>query len=202
MLLLFAYGINRFSYDVAQILLTHYQHTLQRLQIKGCSTVYFCGEGLSTDKQPRDTSPVKLHLVSARTDNIWYFHLSLGWSKWESWRRLHTWTASSEFGTYHLCEQRRFIRAVSPEPPLLAHTSSESRGTFRQKARSLASLNGWACAVKTCHNGMLEDTNSLDGAHMISAAAVLLNCYRTTFTILKFWSQEKCNIFFNKFRSY
>ena len=27
------------------------------------------------------------------------------------------------------------IRAVSPEPPLLAHTSSESRGTFRQKAR-------------------------------------------------------------------
>ena len=54
------------------------------------------------------------------------------------------------------------IRAVSPEPPLLAHTSSESRGTFRQKARSLASLNGWACAVKTCHDGMLEDTNSLD----------------------------------------
>ena len=40
------------------------------------------------------------------------------------------------------------IRAVSPEPPLLAHTSSESRGTFRQKARSLAPLNGWACAVK------------------------------------------------------
>ena len=59
------------------------------------------------------------------------------------------------------------IRAVSPEPPLLAHTSSESRGTFRQKARSLASLSGWACAVKTCHDGMLEDTNSLDGAQMI-----------------------------------
>ena len=58
------------------------------------------------------------------------------------------------------------IRAVSPEPPLLAHTSSESRGTFRQKARSLASLNGWACAVKTCHDGMLEDTNSLDGAQL------------------------------------
>ena len=58
------------------------------------------------------------------------------------------------------------IRAVSPEPPLLAHTNSESRGTFRQKARSLASLNGWACAVKTC-DGMLEDTNSLDGAHMV-----------------------------------
>ena len=59
------------------------------------------------------------------------------------------------------------IRAVSPEPPLLAHTSSESRGTFRQKASSIAPLNGWACAVKTCHDGMLEDTNSLDGAQML-----------------------------------
>ena len=60
------------------------------------------------------------------------------------------------------------IRAVSPEPSLLAHISSESRGTFRQKARSLAPLNGWACAVKMCHDGMLEDTNSLDGAHIFS----------------------------------
>ena len=59
------------------------------------------------------------------------------------------------------------IRAVSPEPPLLAHTSSESRGTFRQKGRSPAPLNDWACAVKICHDGMLEDTNSLDAAQMI-----------------------------------
>ena len=58
--------------------------------------------------------------------------------------------------------------AVVPEPPLLAHRSSESRGTFRQKARSLAHLNGWACAVKICHDGMLEDTNSLDGAQIMS----------------------------------
>ena len=58
------------------------------------------------------------------------------------------------------------IRAVSPEPSLLAHTSSASRGTFRQKARSLAPLNGWACTVEICHDGMLEDTNLLDGAHM------------------------------------
>ena len=58
------------------------------------------------------------------------------------------------------------IRAVSSEPPLLAHTGSESRGTFRQKAKSLAPLNGWACVVKICHDGMLEDTNSLDGAHI------------------------------------
>ena len=46
------------------------------------------------------------------------------------------------------------IRAVSPEPPLLTNTSSESRGTFKQKARSLAPLNGWACAVKICHDGI------------------------------------------------
>ena len=61
------------------------------------------------------------------------------------------------------------IRAVSSESSLLAHTSSESSGTFRQKARSLAPLNGWACAVKICHDGMLEDTNSLDAAHMFSS---------------------------------
>ena len=59
------------------------------------------------------------------------------------------------------------IRAVSPEPSLLAHTSNESRGTFRQKARSLAPLNGWACAVKICNDGMLEGTNSLDGAQLL-----------------------------------
>ena len=63
------------------------------------------------------------------------------------------------------------IRTVSQEHPLLAHTGSESRGTFREKATSLAPLNGWACAVKICHDGMLEDTNSLDGAQM-----VLQNC--------------------------
>ena len=65
------------------------------------------------------------------------------------------------------------IRAVSPEPPMLAHTSNGSRGTFRQKARSLAPLNGWACTVKICHDGMLEDTNSLDGAHLIHYLANL-----------------------------
>ena len=64
------------------------------------------------------------------------------------------------------------IRAVSPEPSLLAHTSSESRGTVRQKTRSLALLNCWACAVKVCHDGILEDTNSLDGAHF-----VMFNCF-------------------------
>ena len=69
------------------------------------------------------------------------------------------------------------IRAVSPEPSLLAHTSSESRGTFREKARSLAPLNGWACAVKICHDGMLEDTNSLDGAHVCRKGFIPCKCF-------------------------
>ena len=70
------------------------------------------------------------------------------------------------------------IRAVSPESSLLTHTgtSSESRGTFRQKARSLAPLNGWECAVIICHDGTLEDTNSLDGAHIKSAFSSSIIC--------------------------
>ena len=76
------------------------------------------------------------------------------------------------------------ICAVSPEPPLLAYTDSESRGTFRQKARSLAPLNGWVCAVKICHDGMLEDTNSLDGAHILLVLSLLLACFLYTCTVM------------------
>ena len=71
------------------------------------------------------------------------------------------------------------IRAVSPEPPLLAHTSSESRGPFRQKARSLALQNGWACAVKICHDEMLEDRNSLDASQCDGENLIL---YRSSST--------------------
>ena len=67
------------------------------------------------------------------------------------------------------------IRTVSPEPPLLAHTSSESRGTFRQKARSLAPLNGWVCAIKICQDRMLQDTNLLDLPQMFLAYPTGLN---------------------------
>ena len=66
------------------------------------------------------------------------------------------WAASSKFGTYRLREQRRFRRACA-----------SAKGTFKQKARSLASLKGWACAVKICHEGMLEDTNSLDASQLM-----------------------------------
>ena len=79
------------------------------------------------------------------------------------------WTVSSEFGTYRLCEQRRFRIACTSEQSrqnLRCSLIQESRGTFRQKVRSMAPLNGWACAVKIYHDGMLEDTNSLDGAQL------------------------------------
>ena len=80
---------------------------------------------------------------------------------------------------------RSGVRHSTTEPPrslmrsdeLLIAKGGEPRvGTYRlceqwvkrnlQKARSLAPLNGWACAVKICHDGMLEDTNSLDAPHM------------------------------------
>ena len=84
------------------------------------------------------------------------------------------------------------IRAISPEPSLLAHTSSESRGTFRQKARSLAPLNGWASAVKIWHDGMLEDTNSLDGAHLsINKALIKKQCVQE-------WLNLKNLLFYQK----
>ena len=80
------------------------------------------------------------------------------------------------------------IRAVSPEPSLLAHTSSESRGTFRQKARSLAPLNGRACAVEICHDGMLEDKFACRGS--INGEVSWLptkECHR--FNRLRYWNQ-------------
>ena len=63
------------------------------------------------------------------------------------------------------------IRSVSPEPPLLAQAVSQEEPSDRQKARSLAPLNDWACAIKICHDGMLKDTNSLDAAQMSSYPA-------------------------------
>ena len=45
---------------------------------------------------------------------------------------------------------------------LLLWASSEGSG---ETAR-MAPLDGWACAIKICNDGMLEDTNSLDAAHI------------------------------------
>ena len=86
------------------------------------------------------------------------------------------WTASSEFGTYRLCEQRRFRRAcASAQSRQNLHCSLiQAVSQEEPSGRSLAPLNGWACAVKICHDGMLGDTNSLDGAH-ISGRLLLRN---------------------------
>ena len=78
------------------------------------------------------------------------------------------------------------IHPVSPEPPLLAHAGSESSGTFRQKARSLAPLNGWTCAVKICHDGMLEDTNSLDASQIFLETVKMLLLYNDGLCDLQF----------------
>ena len=83
------------------------------------------------------------------------------------------------------------IRAVSPEPSLLAHTSSESRGTFRQKARSLAPLNGWACAVKICHDGMLKDTNLLDAAQIINPNRIN---FEGTLNLFCLWADPRVHV--------
>ena len=84
----------------------------------------------------------------------------------DTWKRVGNWKTIDDIDNRKKKQTypEPAASTVSPEPSLLAHTSNESRGTFRQKARSLAPLNGWACAVKICYDAMLEDTNSLDGA--------------------------------------
>ena len=85
---------------------------------------------------------------------------------------LSRWAASSEFGTYRLCEQRRFRRACA---------SVQSRQNLRcsliqalnQEEPSDRKPDPWPlwmaghAQLKICHDGMLEDTNSLDGAQII-----------------------------------
>ena len=79
------------------------------------------------------------------------------------------WTASSEFGTYRLCEQRRFRRACASAQSrqnlrcsLIQAVSQEESSDRKPDSWPLC----WACAVKICHDGMLEDTNSLNGAQI------------------------------------
>ena len=77
------------------------------------------------------------------------------------------WAASSKFGTYCLCEQRRFKRACASAQYRQNLCCSLIQAVSQEKARSLVPLNGWACAVKICHDGMLEDTDSLDVPHIM-----------------------------------
>ena len=61
-------------------------------------------------------------------------------------------------------------------PPSLTRTVAARsykqwvKRNLQTESQILAPLNGWACAVKICHDAMLEDTNSLDGAHIMKHA--------------------------------
>ena len=63
------------------------------------------------------------------------------------------------------------------------------------KARSLDPLNGWACAVKVCHDGMLKDANSLDGAQInqvvLYQSINLLSAFKNYFELASFNSVRK-----------
>ena len=80
------------------------------------------------------------------------------------------WTASSEFGTYRLCERRRFRRACE---------YAQSRQNLRcsliqalnQEEPSHRKPDPWPLWMAG-HDGMLEDTNSLDGAQLVFTAAL------------------------------
>ena len=52
------------------------------------------------------------------------------------------------------------IRAVSPEPPLSLIQAVSQEETSNRKP------DPWPLSI--CHDGMLEDTNSLDAAHIVS----------------------------------
>ena len=116
--------------------------------------------------------------IAWSSESAWYLKYCLmvepqSWDIGSVWHKdwPYKWAASSEFGTYRVCEQRRFRRACASAQSRQNLRCSliqavSQRGIFRQKARSLAPLNGWACAVKICHDWMLEDTNSLDGAQI------------------------------------
>ena len=140
--LLFTYGIIRFSHYVAHLLFHSFQYTIKTDIM---TNWMWWPPALNDQFETLLMIFAIIFQYMDRVKRIWY---------------LSPMRAAKVQASLH-------IRAVSPEPSLLTHTSSESRGIFRQKARSLDPLNGWACTVKICHDGMLEDTNSLEGAHMI-----------------------------------
>ena len=80
------------------------------------------------------------------------------------------WAASSEFGTYRLSEQQRFRRACAfAQSRQNLHCSpiqAVSQEEPSDRKPDPWPLYGWACAVKICHDRMLEDTNSPDAPQM------------------------------------
>ena len=89
--------------------------------------------------------------------------------------KLIIWATSSEFGTYHLCEQWRFRRACA---------SAQSRQNLRYSLIQAVSQKEpsdrkadpwplWMAGHAQLKFVMLEDTNSLDAAHLTYAHLVV-----------------------------
>ena len=139
-----------------------------------CQNLTFNKACKANEQRPLNFQKTNLALFNSHADTVGKVIWIYGDETMKKNNKNNHWYMGLTKRTWYLSPMRAVkvqaslrIHPVSPEPPLLAHTSSESRGTFRQKARSLAPLNGWACAVKIWHDGMLEDTNSLDAPHMI-----------------------------------
>ena len=68
------------------------------------------------------------------------------------------------------------MRAAKVQASLrISLVQASSQEEPSDKSRSLAPLNGRASAVKVCHDGMLEDTDSLDGAQLIRLHLTLID---------------------------
>ena len=80
------------------------------------------------------------------------------------------WAASSEFGTYCLCEQRRFRRACASR----TSAARSYRQWVKRNLQTESQIPGLSESVKICHDRMLEDTNSLDGAQIVKRILKLL----------------------------
>ena len=69
---------------------------------------------------------------------------------------------------------------------------------LQTESQTLAPLNGWTCAVKTCHNRMLDDTNWLDAAHLERfiywTSNILYHSFYCSFVYTK---SRCCMIFWN-----
>ena len=117
---------------------------------------------------------IKAHLFDFCCSSISIVGLAEYSSSSISELNLDIWTASSELGTYSLCEQRRFRRACA---------SAQSRQNLRcsliqavsQEEPSDRKPDPWPlwmaghAQLIFVMTEILEDTNSLDGAHMFAA---------------------------------
>ena len=126
--LLFAYGINRFSHDVALCdILVKLHSTSRKLISRNLEMGWFTHrEGFTLNHGYKKTFFTSIPLIN------------------------HNWASLWDFGTYHIGNQWRLRRAcaVAPEPSLFTHMKYGSRRRVQPKIRHLASLDGCACVFE------------------------------------------------------